>query len=75
MRCGTSCPLSTYNLQLSINLKPTTNLRQWYKPNTEGTAPTPREQSVATFWAGNMVLFGGYAVSWSYLRGSDAGGE
>lgn len=32
----------------------------WFKPSTEGTAPTPREQAVATFWAGSMVLFGGY---------------
>lgn len=30
----------------------------WVKPATEGTAPTPREQAVATFWAGSMVLFG-----------------
>eukprot|EP00798_Chlamydomonas_sp_ICE-L_P031206 gene31206-6355_t len=34
----------------------------WYKPNTEGMAPTPREQAVATFWAGHMVLFGGNAI-------------
>ncbi|GFR42728.1 hypothetical protein Agub_g3646 [Astrephomene gubernaculifera] len=34
----------------------------WYKPSTEGTAPSPREQAVATFWAGNMVLFGGHAI-------------
>ena len=37
--------------------------RQWYKPSTEGATPTPREQTAATFWAGNMVLFGGHAVS------------
>ncbi|GIL93808.1 hypothetical protein Vretimale_187 [Volvox reticuliferus] len=34
----------------------------WYKPSTEGAAPSPREQAVATFWAGNMVLFGGHAI-------------
>ncbi|PNW72944.1 hypothetical protein CHLRE_14g612700v5 [Chlamydomonas reinhardtii] len=34
----------------------------WFKPSTEGTAPTPREQAVATFWAGSMVLFGGHAI-------------
>ncbi|KXZ51889.1 hypothetical protein GPECTOR_11g323 [Gonium pectorale] len=34
----------------------------WYKPSTEGTAPTPREQAVSTFWAGSMVLFGGHAI-------------
>ncbi|GAX80447.1 hypothetical protein CEUSTIGMA_g7886.t1 [Chlamydomonas eustigma] len=34
----------------------------WYRPNTEGAPPTPREQAVATFWAGNMVLFGGHAI-------------
>ncbi|KAG2491059.1 hypothetical protein HYH03_010505 [Edaphochlamys debaryana] len=34
----------------------------WYKPSTEGTAPSPREQAVATFWAGNLVLFGGHAI-------------
>lgn len=30
----------------------------WYKPSMEGAAPSPREQAVATFWAGSMVLFG-----------------
>lgn len=30
----------------------------WYRPACEGTAPTPREQAVATFWAGNMIVFG-----------------
>ncbi|GLC33992.1 Dynein regulatory complex subunit 7 [Pleodorina starrii] len=34
----------------------------WYKPSTEGAAPSPREQAVSTFWAGNMVLFGGHAI-------------
>lgn len=30
----------------------------WYKPVTEGTSPTPREQAVGCFWAGSMIVFG-----------------
>ena len=33
-----------------------------YKPSCEGTAPSPREQAAVTFWSGNMVVFGGYAM-------------
>jgi hypothetical protein len=29
-----------------------------YRPAIEGTPPTPREQAVATFWAGSMIIFG-----------------
>ncbi|KAL6761433.1 hypothetical protein V8C86DRAFT_3131553 [Haematococcus lacustris] len=34
----------------------------WYRPSIEGTPPSPREQAVCTFWAGNMVIFGGHAI-------------